>query len=109
MSKQVKTTFAKFNPFTGEKVSNKAIINPEDLEICDDPLPEERRYGDGKYDAKFSALKYGQALKCAPDSVGRISNALRSWLKKHNKKGQVKSCLHYDNKPNGGRVWLLKP
>lgn len=104
----VKTKHHHFNPFTGERVTKKKAVNPEELQVCNDPMPEERRYGDGKYDKIFSSMKHGQALKVAPDRVGRVSAAMRAWGRKTKANIKVKSCQFYENAPDGGRVWMFK-
>ena len=105
------TKFAKLkNPWTGEKPTPRSItmINPDDLEICTDPLPQGRAMPEGKYSAKFAALQYGQCLKCPPGAAPKIATALKKWLETHKKPGSVRSALRY-GEDGTGRVWLLAP
>jgi len=106
-----KTKFAKnTNPWTGEKPAKKpmTIIDPEALEICDDPLPTARSAPEGKYSAKFAALAYGQCLKCPPGAAPKIATALKKWLDVNKKPGSVRSTLRYAD-DGTGRVWLIAP
>ena len=106
-----KTKFAKrTNPWTGEKPAPRAVtlINPDDLEICDDPLPTARAMPEGKYSAKFAALAYGQCLKCPPCAAPKIATALKKWLDVNKKPGSVRSAIRYSD-DGTGRVWLLAP
>ena len=100
------------NPWTGEKMTKtnkpQRIIDPNDLEICNDPLPVARSAPEGKYTAKFSQMKYGQSLKCPPGSAPKIATALKKWMETHKKPGTVRSALRYAE-DGTGRVWLLEP
>mgnify|MGYP003516732567 FL=1 len=105
------TKFAKLkNPWTGEKPAPRKItmIDPDDLEICDDPLPQGRAMPEGKYSAKFAALAYGQCLKCPPGAAPKIATALKKWLDVNKKPGSVRSAIRYSD-DGTGRVWLLAP
>ena len=106
-----KSKFAKnTNPWTGEKPAKKpmTIIDPDALEICDDPLPTARAMPDGKYSAKFAALAYGQCLKCPPGAAPKVATALKKWLDANKKPGSVRSALRYGD-DGTGRVWLIAP
>ena len=106
-----KTKFAKrTNPWTGEKPAPRVVtlINPDDLEICDDPLPQGRPMPEGKYSAKFAALAYGQCLKCPPGAAPKVATALKKWLDVNKKPGSVRSAIRY-SEDGTGRVWLIAP
>ena len=108
-----KTRFAdRKNPWTGEKMTktNKPmrLIDPSELEICNDPLPATRSAPEGKYTPIFSKLKYGQSLKCPQGAAPKIATALKKWLEVNKKPGTVRSALRYAE-DGTGRVWLLEP
>lgn len=108
---QPKTTFASnSNPWEPPKAKPKTsprIINPADLSICNDPLPDVRPSPEGKYNALFTKLKYGQSLKCPQGSSPKIATALKSWLAKHKKPGKVQGQVRY-GEDGTDRVWLLE-
>lgn len=98
-----KTKFAKGrNPFTGEKDNE---IDIKSLVIVDDPLPDRKRAPKFKYDEVFKRMKFGQAIKCKPSEVGKVDQALRGYLRRHNVDGRVKSTKDYGD--GLARVWLL--
>ena len=79
--------------------------DPATIEICDDPLPGSRASCGNKYEALFSSMKIGQALKCQPIEVNRMSNGLRKWVRDKKIKGAVRSMKDYGD--GKGRVWLV--
>ena len=79
--------------------------DPATIEICDDPIPSHRASCGNKYEAILSNLKVGQAIKCQPSEVGRMSGALRKWVAEKNIKGAVRSMKDYGD--GKGRVWLI--
>ena len=52
-------------------------IDPDLLEIGNDPFTGKRAPPEGKYDALFRRLRVGQCIKCEPKEAGPLSNALR--------------------------------
>src|SRR5690606_23849269 len=91
------------------KSGYRSRLNPDDLEISDDPMPAKRQ-APSQYDAIFSQLKVGQCVKVEPDRVDTIGNALRSWIRRNKKKNvMVKSVRAYKGcKEKLGRVWLIE-
>lgn len=92
----------------------KKITDPSKLEIVDDPLPEKRSFSaEYKYDEVFEKLKIGQSLKCTTEETQRIANAMRSWIKRDQRKGvAVLSATNYRDPKTGaetgtGRVFLI--
>ena len=83
--------------YVGTDISNLKIV---------DEQYQGRRIARGKYDDVFGKLKHGQAVSCPSAETQKIANALRDWLKRHNKKGVVK-CVTYHT-PTTGRVWLME-
>ena len=85
-----------------------ALVDPSTLAICDDPMPSGRQVTtERKYDALFAALKPGQCIKCEPESVLPISNALRKYIGIYKLKDHiVRTALNYE-RTGTGRVWLL--
>ena len=55
-------------------------IDPDLIEICNDPYVGVRSSPKGKYDEMFSMLKPGQCLKCEPHESAPLATALRKWL-----------------------------
>ena len=80
--------------------------DPATLEICDDPIPNHRASCGNKYESVFSKLKVGQAIKCQPLEVARMSNSLRKWASDNKIKGNVRSMKDYGD--GRGRVWLVE-
>ena len=101
------------DPFKPTKPHTKGVrrsaIHVEALEVADDPPPQKRSLGPGRYDELFASMKPGQCIKCEPEHTGAIGNALRHWIKHKRKKNlAVKTASHYPAcKENLGRVWLL--
>lgn len=83
-------------------------IDPDHLQIADDEIVCRRSSPEGKYDLLFSKMKPGQCIKCEPDETQRLSNALRTWIKRRRKAHQfeVRSVARYTTDQRG-RVWLL--
>lgn len=81
------------------------LTDPDTLTICNDPLPVSRASPPHKYEPLFAQLKPGQAVKCTPDEVGRVTSALRKWLTNHKKPGRIRSIKDYGD--GMARVWLL--
>ena len=79
--------------------------DPATLQICNDPLPDGRASPEPKYDAVFSKLAVGQAIKCQPEEIGRIAGALKKWIKTQPGGGMVRSVKNYGD--GMGRVWWL--
>lgn len=114
MNSAPRTSFANgIHPLTQSVMTKKTDkprpkpTDPGSLMICNDPLPAGRASPGHKYAAIFGALKPGQAIKCAPDEVGRIGSALRKWLDTKGKDGVIRTSKDYGD--GRGRVWLLKP
>lgn len=105
-----KTRFAgDTNPFTGKSTKRPfKAVDINSLQIVDDPVQVNRAAVSAKYGELFAKMKPGQAIKCQPDEAGKIGHALNTWLKKHGKPGEVKTCRRYE-KDGLGRVWLLAP
>lgn len=81
------------------------LIDPDTLQICDDPLPGCRAKKGRKYADLFKGLQHGKAVKCKPQQVGQISGALRKWIEDGHTTGLVRSMRDYGD--GMGRVWLI--
>ncbi|MFG5778241.1 hypothetical protein ACFIQF_14325 [Comamonas sp. J-3] len=83
-------------------------IDPDLLEIGNDPFTGKRAPPEGKYDALFRRLRVGQCIRCEPQEAGPLSNALRQWIQSRKRDDElevrVQSRYHTDGR---GRVWLL--
>lgn len=62
--------------------------------------------GGNKYEAIFSALKHGQAIKCEPNQAGGIANSLRKWTNQRGMKVLIRMTKRYPT-DSKGRVWML--
>lgn len=80
--------------------------DPATLVICDDPLPTHRASCGNKYESKIKAMKLGQAIKCEPSEVGRVSGAMRKFIAVNKIKATVASTKAYET-DGKGRVWML--
>jgi len=100
----VKTTLAK-----GAQVPDgygPKPLNPDDIEITDEPVQKSRPVTGGKYQTLFQKLKPGQCLKVPPPHVGSIQNALRKYLKQNQIELPVRTVKNYGD--GLGRVWLIE-
>jgi len=106
-----KTIFAgNRHPITGASMTPKkapaVFVDPEQLSICNDPLPNHRAKPGGKYDEILKNLKVGQCIKCPPADVGKITGALRKFIGEGGDvKGAIRSMSNYGD--GMGRVWLV--
>ncbi len=82
-------------------------VDVSQLEISDDPLPAARAAPGHKYDALFDKLAFGQCVKTEVGRADKVAQALRTYLKRKDKQGRVKSMTDYGD--GKGRVWLIKP
>lgn len=80
-------------------------VDPKQISICDDRLPDFRARTEGKYDAIFAKMKMGQCIKCHTQDLGKVSSALRKYILKHKVKGTIRSMTNYGD--GMGRVWLV--
>lgn len=93
------------------KMKNGTRIDPEKLKITDAPLPLARAQPRNMYDNLFDKLKYGQCVECASNEVGAVTGALRSYLKRKARSGDIRSSTRIDDgkgRIHGG-VWLMAP
>lgn len=102
-AKAIKTKTAK------TKTGARTRVNPEDLEISDDPVPTKRQLP-SQHDDIFAKMKPGQCIKVEAEYTGTVGNALRNWIRRNKKKGlTVKSVRLYPGcKEKLGRVWLIE-
>jgi hypothetical protein len=89
------------------KKAKATYVNINALVIADDPMPEGRIIASHKYDELFGKLKPGQCLRCESKDVGRISNALRSYIKRLQLGNKVRAVENYGD--GKGRVFFLAP
>lgn len=119
-AQQPRSTFAgNVNPFTGQRVNKAAerktdrkqvdFVDPDKLQISDDPLPSIRQASEHKYKALFERLKPGKCIVCEGAQAGKIGHALSTYLKKKGDDARFKvRTTKYYEKDGKGRVWLLK-
>lgn len=85
-------------------------VDPSELQIASDPLPSVRLVTN-KYWPIFSKLKVGQNIRCKPDEVQPIGQALRKYIEMHKvaHKGKPVRVISQSNAPDGiGRVWMAE-
>ena len=101
---QTKTSFIGKNPFTNIK---NGEVDPS-LIVIDNtaPIPAKRRTL-GKYDAIFSKLKFDENMVVPIEIAPQVSQALRSYLRKTNKKGKVRT-FSYQPTTKTARIFLTK-
>lgn len=90
------------------RARNRPRIDLATLKIEKNVPPPEGRNIIGKYNEYFSTLAPKDAIKCQPDEVSPIANALRKWIKDKKKDGEliVLSQKNCDDDLSIGRVWL---
>jgi len=103
------TKFAKGrSPFTGERVKAMRVIDPDSLELCEDPPMPVRASKEGKYTAIFlGAVNEGKTIKCQGEDAPKLATALKKFLKDRSIKGVVRSTTNYGD--GKGRVWFIGP
>lgn len=89
--------------------AKKANNAPIRLEITDDDFPEKRSTIVSKYTSTFEKMKPGQRVKCPPDDVATVQNAMRKWLR-NSKYAQtcVVRCMTRHPDDGMGGVWMLQ-
>lgn len=103
------------SPWTGLKMTTEKYrprVDPTGLTIERNvPLPVARTVRN-KYEHLFGQMKPGECIKCKPEEVTPVANAMRKWIDDHKKRGElmVVSQRHIsDGKGNYiGRVWLAE-
>lgn len=79
-------------------------IDVNKLRIAHDPIIK-RAVAQSKYDDLFRKLSHGQCIVCEPSQANALANMLRTYVKRNNVKGKVKSTERYTD--GKGRVWLM--
>ena len=80
-------------------------VDPSKLTIGNDPLPAHRARAN-KYADLMAKLKPGQCIKCAPNHVGQVANAVRKHIIQNGLDCTIRSTKNYGD--GMGRVWLMK-
>lgn len=92
-------------PLQSKAASKVVEIDPDKLEICNDPIPATRARPGWKYGPVFSQLKPGQCIKCEPSQAPTLWTALKKWVADKKLPCIVRATSRYDD--GKGRVWLL--
>ena len=100
-----KTTPAKGRklPWTMTKIPD--YVDVSEIKIETTPIPTKRRFNN-KYDALFDQMKMGQNLRCKPEDVECVSQAMRKFIRQTKIEAHVIS--EKQAKDGYGRVWLVK-
>lgn len=101
---ELKTTFVGKNPFTNVKAG---AIDPCVIVIDSTATMPKKRRTLGKYDAIFSKLKFDENMIVPLEIAPQVSQALRSYLRKTNRKGKVHT-FSYQPTPSKARIFLTK-
>lgn len=80
--------------------------DPAEMCITDDKPTMKRVMAPSKYEAMFSALGVGQSIKCKPEHVPAVANALRAWIKA--RKLGWKTAVTMDYGDGLGRVFRVE-
>lgn len=80
--------------------------DPAEMSITDDKPTMKRVMAPSKYEAMFSALGVGQSIKCKPEHVAAVANALRAWIKA--RKLGWKTAVTMDYGDGLGRVFRVE-
>ena len=85
------------------------IRDPNNIELCSDPVGFFRKPQVSKYDVLFKKMKPGNALKLRPTEVTYVSVSLRKYIEKNDLPWVAKQTMKYpgDMSDTCGRVWLL--
>lgn len=105
----VQTILSRKAAWPGKPLKPKQMkpVDLSTLEICNDPLPENRAKAIMKYEALFSALTVGQSIKCESADTGKVAHAMNTWIKSKKIEGvKVISCKRYTD--GNGRVWMVQ-
>lgn len=83
-------------------------VDVANLQVTDDKPVLTRVKQGNKYQALFDSMKPGQCIKCQPEEVMTVSQALRKWILEYKDitKLRVKAVKQYPE-DGLGRVWLL--
>lgn len=100
MSNVIKTTFAGKSPFRNTK-----DVDITTLRVTNDK-PKKRVARFYKYDIIFKDLDVGKSLCCQPEDCDKVAQALRSYVKRHNKPWRIKGQMYYTK--NTSRVFVLE-
>jgi cobalamin biosynthesis Co2+ chelatase CbiK len=103
MSNVVQTTFAGKNPFNKPKPVKEVDITT--VRITNDK-PKKRVARFYKYDQLFKDLDIGKSLCCKSEDCDKVAQALRSYVKRHNKPWHVKASFYYTK--TTARIFVLE-
>lgn len=99
MSNVVQTQFAGKNPFR----TVPKEVNVDSIKITDDK-PKGRILRSYKYDPIFKQLAPGKSISCKSEDADSLAQALRSFVKRKNKKWKVSMSKWYT--ATTGRVFV---
>jgi cobalamin biosynthesis Co2+ chelatase CbiK len=103
MNNVIQTTFAGKNPFKKSKPVKEVDITT--VRITNDQ-PKKRVARFYKYDSIFKDLDIGKSLSCKSEDCDKVAQALRSYVKRHNKKWLVKGTIYYTK--TTARIFVLE-
>jgi hypothetical protein len=102
MNNVIKTQFVGKNPFKKPKPAKEVDITT--LRVTNDQ-PKKRVARFYKYDAIFKELEVGKSLSCKSEDCDKVAQALRSYVKRHNKNWYVKGSIYYTK--TTARIFVL--
>jgi hypothetical protein len=104
--KTAATTQGAHNPFRVIMSTPSKHTDPSKLVICDDKIQPHKAPAGTKYTALFQKMKLGQAIKCHPGEMGRVSGAMRAYIRRASLNAKVLATKNYGD--GMSRVWLME-
>lgn len=98
----VKTKFVDTNPFTGRSVDE---FDPDTIVVNKQKPVPPRTNKEYKYDRIFNKLALGDSVTVPQEHSDKTQQALRHYLKRHNKKG---IAVARSNDPEPGKATIYR-
>lgn len=102
---------AAVSPFPTVAKRRKEAIDPEMLKVEHNvPLPGHRSATAGKYHALFALMKAGSCIRCEPEEINQVANALRKQIQLKRYPALIGCVVRTAARCEDGaaRVWAIK-
>jgi hypothetical protein len=103
MNNVIQTKFAGKNPFMPVKPIKEVDVST--LRVTNDK-PKRRVNHNCKYDVIFKDLDIGKSLSCKSADCDKVAQALRCYVRRHDKPWKVKSTMYYTK--TTARIFVLE-
>jgi len=103
MNNVIKTQFAGKNPFKPQRPLKE--VDVATLRVTNDK-PKKRVNHNCKYDAIFKDLDIGKSISCKSEDCDKVAQALRSYVRRHEKPWKVKGTMYYTKAT--ARIFVLE-